>query len=60
MCLHLDGKLMSERKNPFQTTLRFERREREKEVDDTVSPSQPVVHSFAIEAIHQALLSGLK
>ncbi len=51
---------MSERKNPFQTTLRFERREREKEVGETVPPGQPLVYSLAMQAVHRALLAGLK
>jgi hypothetical protein len=60
MCLDLDGKLMRERKNPFQTTLRFERREREKEVGETVTPGQSLVYSVAIQAVYRTLLVGLK
>jgi hypothetical protein len=60
MRLHFDDKLASQGEDPLQATRRFERRQREEEVDEAVAPSQHTVHDLAVEAVPQALLTGLE
>ncbi len=44
MCLHLNDVPASEGEDPLQADRRFERRQREEEVDEAVAPGQHVVN----------------
>ncbi len=59
--LQFDHKLASEGKDPLQAAWRFERREREEEVDEAVAAGKHAVRNQAIEPVSQPLLlTGLE
>src|SRR5271157_1249216 len=60
MGFNFDHKLARQGEDPMQATWRLERRQREKEVGDTMSPGQQAVHDFPIEPVTEALFSRLK
>ena len=60
MCLHFHRILASQEKDPLQTSLRFQRRKREEEVDEAVLSGEQSVHNSAIETVTPTLLTRLK
>jgi hypothetical protein len=49
--LYFDDELASQRANAIEAALRFEWRQREQEIDNTVPPCQPAIHRLPIQAI---------
>jgi hypothetical protein len=60
MCLHFHRILASQEKDPLQTSLRFQGRKREEEVDETMMSGEQAVHNSAIETVAPTLLTRLK
>ena len=60
MCLHFDNKLTSQGEDPLQAAGKLEGHQREEEVEEAVAPGQHVVHTHSVEAVPDALLTGLE
>jgi len=60
MCLHFDNKLTSQGEDPLQAAGKLEGHQREEEVEEAVAPGLHAVHGPPVEAVPEALLTGLE
>src|SRR5205807_3237521 len=57
--LHFDDKLASQGEDTLQATRRFERGQREEEVDEAVAAGQHDASKLSVKAVTQGLFTGL-